>query len=54
MKKSEFYAKVEEAMQTLKIEKKSVYSVKELQDVANYVGVDMFYVMQYLRFGRIF
>jgi hypothetical protein len=53
MKKNEFYKKVEETMQSLKIEKKDMYSVKELNLISKTVGVDMLYVMMYLRTGKI-
>lgn len=53
MKKSEFYEKVEQAMKELSISKKDMYTVKELNDISNTVGVDMMYVMMYLRTGKV-
>ena len=54
MKKNEFYKRVKEVMNDLGIrEGESTYTVKELTDIARGVGVDMFYVMSYLRYGRV-
>ena len=47
-------AKIKETMKSLNIsEDKESYTVKELNMIANGVGIDMFYVMQYIRFGKI-
>lgn len=53
MKKSEFYAKVEQVMKDLAIEKKDMYTVKELETIAKTIGVDMLYVMMYLETGKV-
>lgn len=53
MKKSEFYARVEEVMKDLAIEKKDMYTVKELETIAKTIGVDMLYVMMYLSYGKV-
>lgn len=47
-------AKIKETMKSLNIsEDKESYTVKELNSIADGVGIDMFYVMQYIRFGKI-
>jgi len=47
-------AKIKETMKSLNIsEDKETYTVKELNRIADAVGIDMFYVMQYIRFGKI-
>ena len=33
--------------------KESMYSLGELEKIAQTAGVDMFYVMKYLRYGRV-
>lgn len=54
MKKKEAIEKIREAMKELEIpEKKDFYSVQELQGIAAKVNINMFYVMQYLRYGRL-
>lgn len=47
-------AKIKETMESLNIsEAKETYTVKELNMIAETVGIDMIYVMQYIRFGKI-
>lgn len=47
-------AKIKETMKSLNIsEDRESYTVKELNMIADGVGIDMFYVMQYIRFGKI-
>lgn len=53
MSKREAENNIKRAIASLGVDEKSMYSAKELDDIAAEAKVDTYYVMMYLRFGRI-
>lgn len=54
MTKKDIMNRIESALETLSLENsKSMYSLGELEKIAQTADVDMIYVMKYLRYGRV-
>ena len=54
MSKAMIKNRIESALKGLQIKNnKGIYSLGELETIARTAGVEMIYVMKYLRFGRV-
>lgn len=53
MTKKELEKKIKNAIDTLAVERSGLYSVKNLEKIANEAKCDTYYVMMFLRYGQI-